>query len=98
MEAGKEEQRGAVGFLNAEGIRGREIHRRISAVYGEHSMSCSHVLEDTRNSERDACHCKTMLAQDRIIVSSLLLLLLRLIVLYRKIDESLWKNFVVWWE
>ncbi|KAJ4435076.1 hypothetical protein ANN_23651 [Periplaneta americana] len=45
MEASKQEQRGVVRFLTAEGIGEREIHRRISAIYGEHSMSCSHVLE-----------------------------------------------------
>ena len=32
-------------FLTAEGVEGREIHYRITAVYGEHSMSCSCVLE-----------------------------------------------------
>ncbi|KAJ4438051.1 hypothetical protein ANN_13990, partial [Periplaneta americana] len=44
MESGKEEQRDVVRFLTAEGI-GREIHHRMSAGYGKHSMSCSHVLE-----------------------------------------------------
>ncbi|KAJ4446275.1 hypothetical protein ANN_12969 [Periplaneta americana] len=45
MEAGKEEQRGVVRFLTAEEVEGREIHRLMSAVYGEHSMSCLRVLE-----------------------------------------------------
>ncbi|KAJ4437739.1 hypothetical protein ANN_17885 [Periplaneta americana] len=45
MEAGKEEQRGVVRFLTAEGVGGREIYCRMSAVYSEHSMSCYHVLE-----------------------------------------------------
>ena len=31
MEADKEEQRGVVGFLNAERVRGREIYRRTSS-------------------------------------------------------------------
>jgi hypothetical protein len=30
--------------LTAEGVGGREIHHRMSVVYGEHSMSRSHVL------------------------------------------------------
>lgn len=45
MEASEEEQRGVVRFLTAEGVGGREVHHRMSAVYGEHSMSCSRVLE-----------------------------------------------------
>ena len=45
MEAGTEEQRGVVRFLTVEGLGGRKIHRRMCAVYGEHSMSCWHVLE-----------------------------------------------------
>ena len=35
MEASKEEQRGMVRFLVAEGAGTREIHRLMSAVYGE---------------------------------------------------------------
>ena len=38
MEAGKEEQRCEVRLLIAEGGEGRKIHRRLSAVYGEHRM------------------------------------------------------------
>ena len=45
MGAGKEEQRGVVRFLAAGGVGGREIHRRISAVNGESSMTCLRVLE-----------------------------------------------------
>ena len=37
MEASKEEQRAVVRFCVAEGAGTREIHRRMSAVYGEHS-------------------------------------------------------------
>ncbi|PNF40213.1 hypothetical protein B7P43_G08284 [Cryptotermes secundus] len=44
MEAGKEEQRSVARFLTAEGVGGREIRRRMSVVYGEHSMSRSRVL------------------------------------------------------
>ncbi|KAJ4427206.1 hypothetical protein ANN_24823 [Periplaneta americana] len=42
MEASKEEQRGVVRFLTAEGVEAQEIHRRMSAVSG---VSCSRVLE-----------------------------------------------------
>ena len=45
MEESKEEQRGVVRFLVAEGARTREIHRRMSAVYGEHCMSLTSVHE-----------------------------------------------------
>ena len=38
MEARKEEQRGVVGFLVAEGAETRGFHRHMSAVYGEHCM------------------------------------------------------------
>ena len=31
-------------FFTVDGV-GQEIHRRMSAVYGKHSMSCSRVLE-----------------------------------------------------
>ena len=31
--------------LTAEEVEGRETHRRMSAVYCKHSMSCSRVLE-----------------------------------------------------
>ncbi|KAJ4435544.1 hypothetical protein ANN_18160 [Periplaneta americana] len=44
METGKEEQRGVVRFLTAEGGR-QKPHRHMSAVYGEHSVSYSRVLE-----------------------------------------------------
>jgi transposase len=44
METGKEEQRSVVRFLTAEGVERREIHRRMSVVYGEHSVSHLHVL------------------------------------------------------
>ena len=45
MEANKEEQRGVVRFLVAEGAGTREIHRRVSAMYGEHCMSLTSVRE-----------------------------------------------------
>ena len=43
MEAIKEELRGVVRFLAAECAGTREIHRRMSAVYGEHCMSQTSV-------------------------------------------------------
>ena len=58
MEAGKEVQ---CVFLITEGLEGREMHRRMSPLYDEHSMSCSRVLDGTRVSARNACHCNTML-------------------------------------
>ena len=45
MEPRKEEQRGVVRFLVAEGAGTREIHRRMSAVYGERCMSLTSVHE-----------------------------------------------------
>ena len=42
MEAGKEEQRRIVRVLTDEGVGGREIHRRMAAVYG---VPCSRVLK-----------------------------------------------------
>ena len=39
MEASKEEQRGVVHFLTAEGVGGTDIYRRMSQVYGEQCMS-----------------------------------------------------------
>ena len=44
MEASKEEQRGVIRFLVAEGAGVREIHRRMSAVY-DHCMSLTSVYE-----------------------------------------------------
>ena len=41
--ASKEEQRGVVRFLTAKGVEGTEIHRRISEMYGKHSMSLARV-------------------------------------------------------
>ena len=48
IEIGKEVQRGLVGFLTAEGVEGREVHRPLSAVCGVHRMSSSRVLERHR--------------------------------------------------
>ena len=45
MLASKEEQRGVVRFLVAEGAGTREIHRRMSAMYGEYFMSLTSVQE-----------------------------------------------------
>ena len=41
--ASKEEQRGVVRFLTAEGVGGMDVHRRMSQVYGEHYMSLASV-------------------------------------------------------
>ncbi|GBN75236.1 Histone-lysine N-methyltransferase SETMAR [Araneus ventricosus] len=43
MQANKKEQRGVIRFLTAEG--GREMYRRMKAVYGEYSLSRSTVVE-----------------------------------------------------
>ena len=48
-EADKEEQWVVVQFFTAEGVRRWEIHHHMSAVYGDHSISCSHVLEWHKN-------------------------------------------------
>ncbi|GFS94399.1 hypothetical protein TNCV_2014331 [Trichonephila clavipes] len=38
MQASKKEKRGVIRFLAAEGNGGREMHRRMKAVYGEYSL------------------------------------------------------------
>ncbi|GBL78369.1 hypothetical protein AVEN_42889-1 [Araneus ventricosus] len=45
MQASKKEQRGVIRFLAAEGVGGREMYRRMKAVYGEYSPSRSTVAE-----------------------------------------------------
>lgn len=45
MEAGKDEQRGAVSFLTAEGI---DNHAKMLAVYGESNMSRAHMFESNK--------------------------------------------------
>ena len=45
MQASKEEQRGVVRFLVTESAGTREIHRRMSAVDGEHYVSLKSVQE-----------------------------------------------------
>ena len=45
MVASKEEQRGVVSFLVAEGSGTLEIHCHMSTVYGEHCMSLTSVHE-----------------------------------------------------
>ena len=45
IEASKEEQRGVVLFLAAEGVGTRKIHCRMSAVYCEHCMSLTSFRE-----------------------------------------------------
>jgi hypothetical protein len=61
----------------------------MSVVNGEHSMSRSLVLAwHNRFREGDVCHCEMMLTQDRLIVSSLLMLLLCWMVIFRQTDGS----------
>ncbi|GFW14005.1 hypothetical protein TNCV_4701401 [Trichonephila clavipes] len=43
MQASKKEQRGVIRFFAAEGVGGREMHRRMKAVYGS---SCPHTGND----------------------------------------------------
>ena len=43
MEVSKEEQRGFISFLTAVGVGETDIHRRISQVYSEYSMSLARV-------------------------------------------------------
>ena len=45
MEASKEEKRDVLRFLVAEGAGTREIHGRMSVLYGEHCMSLTSVHE-----------------------------------------------------
>ena len=45
MEASKEEQRGGIRFLLAEGAGTCEIHRHMSAAYGAHCLSLTSVHE-----------------------------------------------------
>ena len=48
MEESKQEQRGVLRFLVAEGTGVREMHYRMSAVYGDHCMSLMSVQEWSR--------------------------------------------------
>ena len=41
----KEEQRGLIRFLWSEGVRGAEIHRRLSAQYGDSALQRRSVYE-----------------------------------------------------
>lgn len=54
MVSSKEEQSGVVWFLAAEGAETRELHRLMSDVYGEHSMSLTNVHE-WHKSFREGC-------------------------------------------
>ena len=67
MEASIEEQRGVVRFLVAKGAATREIHRRMSAVYGEHCISLTIVREWQKSFREDAHYCKTIRSRDRHI-------------------------------
>ena len=60
METNKTEQRGVVRFLVAEGAGTCEIHRRMSAVYGEHCMS----LTSAHEWQKRFCEGRTSLQDD----------------------------------
>ncbi|GFR01871.1 uncharacterized protein TNCT_433431 [Trichonephila clavata] len=66
MQTSKKEQRGGIRFLAAGRVGGREMHRRMKAVYGEYSLCSSGVvewrkrfLEGRKLLEDDACVCVT---------------------------------------
>ncbi|KAJ4435777.1 hypothetical protein ANN_18396 [Periplaneta americana] len=65
------------------------------AVYGEHSMSCSRVLEWHKRFREGRVSLEDDARPGQAHGAITLLLLLRLMVLYGEIDGSLWKNFVV---
>ena len=88
MEASKEEQRGVVRFLVAEGAGTREIHHRMSAVHGEHCMHWQ-VCTSGRDSAKDAHR-----ARDRPIEPLRLMWLRELMIWSGKTDESEMNKFV----
>ena len=61
METSKEEQRGVVRFLVAEGDGRGELRRCMSVVY------CEFCTSGRRYSTKDAHHCKTIYARDKSI-------------------------------
>lgn len=58
MDAPKEEQRGVVRFLTAEGVSQQEISRRMTAVYGEHCMSLATVKRWSKRFTEGRESCK----------------------------------------
>ena len=56
MEVSKEEKRGVVRFLTAEGLGGMDIHQRMSQAYSEHCMFLSRVKTWHKCSGKDRCH------------------------------------------
>ena len=45
MQASKQEQWQVIRFLAEEGVGGREMYRRMKAVYGKYNLCCSSVME-----------------------------------------------------
>lgn len=58
MDAPKDEQRGVVRFLTAEGVAQQEISRRMTAVYGEHCISLATVKRWSKRFREGRESCK----------------------------------------
>ena len=58
MDAPKEEQRGVVRFLTAEGVSQQEISRRMTAVYCEHCISLATVKRWSKRFREGRESCK----------------------------------------
>ncbi|GFQ87381.1 hypothetical protein TNCT_683601 [Trichonephila clavata] len=67
MQESKKKQLGVIRVLAAEGVGGREMHRRMNAVYGEYSLCSSSVVEWHKTSYEGLCYWKTMLDLDTLI-------------------------------
>ena len=94
MEASKEEQRDVARFLLAEGTGTREIHIRMSAVFGEHCMSLTNVHKWQKRFREGRTSLQEIRAWDRVIESLRLMKLRRLMVLSGKTDELQRNKFV----
>ncbi|GFW43925.1 uncharacterized protein TNCV_231641 [Trichonephila clavipes] len=70
MYASKIKQRGVIRLLVAEGVGGREMHRRMKTVLCEYSLRRSSVVECCKNALRVTSYWKMMFEMDRLIVSS----------------------------
>ncbi|GFY14611.1 hypothetical protein TNCV_4828141 [Trichonephila clavipes] len=65
MQVSKKEQQGVFQSLAAEGVRGREMHRGMKAVYGEYTVCVIQVLWNGTKDSLKANAVKTTLQQFR---------------------------------
>ncbi|GBL60540.1 hypothetical protein AVEN_161310-1 [Araneus ventricosus] len=57
----KDEQRAVIRFLRSEGVKGSEIHRRLSSQYGESSQFRSESLTPSDQRNRITARCSSLL-------------------------------------